>query len=426
MSSATSTPTGPKPKTKTKEEMERLLRQKMEALQKSRELNAKKAESDKTPSSSVKGAGAEAVISRPSAAVSVNQPARIASPQEQSNQDKGPIPGLFLSSNPQASQPVNVRKRPVASDFVDYPAADSLKRPFGQKRQNSSLVIDVSDASDDEDMDIDMDMDSPDETPLPIPRSNTPGRKGPSLAEFPPLRDLSRRNVSSPAPSTSTPPALMSTKDRELEAKERAIQEMKRKIAELEAKKKAVKGSQTPNQGTSTPSEGNDSESSSGIAPRAPSVAADKVDAASAQLISEAASAKLPKASEPGRKEDAQTERHRSVSVNPSRAKALEEKKKQLVALKEAREAKQREAEERWRAEQARLAQEEARIQEEEAKLQAELEQGEETEHWTDEEDRSEQMSVDEGSEEDVPKVDEEKQSEETQCKMTNNALLGD
>lgn len=428
-SSATSTPTGTKPKTKTKEEIERLLRQKMEALQRSRELSGKKADSDKTSSSSLKSSGGQTVTSQPTTAISVNVPTREASPQVQSSQDKGPIPGLVLPSALQATQPINVRKRPVAADFVDYPAADSLKRPFGQKRQNSSLVIDVSDGSDDEEMDIDMDMDSPDETPLTIQRSNTPGRKGPSLAEYPPLRDLTRRNVSSPSPATQTPPSgFLSTKEKELLAKERAIQEMRRKIAEFEAKK-AKKGSQTPNQAAASSSDANDSESSGANVPRASSAAAEKVDAASAQLLSEVVSAKLSKPSESGPKGSSLTGRGRSVSVGASRVNAaLEEKKKQLAALREAREAKKREAEERMRAEQARIAEEEARMQEEEARLQAELEQDAEMESGSDDDDQSVRMSVDEGSEDsESAKGDEGEQAEATQGKFTgSNSLLED
>lgn len=421
-SSTSSTPTGPKPKTKTKEEIERLLRQKMEALQKSRERGAEKAESDKISSSPVKNGGAQTVTLQPTIPVLERSSTANTTPEEQSTQDKGPIPRLFLSSASQAMQPVNVRKRPVAADFVDYPASDSLKRPFGQKRQNSSLVIDVSDGSDDEEMDIDMDMDSPDETPLTIQRSNTPGRKGPSLAEFPPLRDLSRRNVHSPASGTNTPPSgYMSTKEKELlaketAAKERAIQEMRRRIAEIEAKQKAKKGSQTPNQAAATPSQSNDSASSGAIVPRPSSVAAGKIDAPSAQLISEAVSARLPKPSESSPKENAQTERSRSVSVSASRANAaLEEKKKQLAALREAREAKKREAEERMKAEQARMREEEERMQEEEARLQAELEQDAEMENGTDDDNQSERMSVDEESEEETRGDEEAKETGETQ-----------
>jgi hypothetical protein len=418
-SSATSTPTGAKPKTKTKEEIERLLRQKMEALQKSRELNARKAGSDSVPSSTKAGA-TETVTLQPTTAVSVNPATRNAFPQEHAVRDKGPVPAPVLSLAPQALQTVNVRKRPVASDFVDYPAADSLKRPFGQKRQNTSLVIDVSDGSDDEEMDMDMDMDSPDEAPLPIPRSNTPGRKGPSLAEFPPLRDLSRRNVSSPAPSASTTPGPMSTKDRELLAKERAIQEMKRKIAELEAQKKAKKGSQTPSQVAATPPESNENDASQASAPGASSVVADKVDAASAQLISEAVSARLPKPSAPGPKETAQNGRSQSANASASRViAAKEEKKKQLAALREAQAAKKRELEEKWKAEQARLAEDEAKMRE----LEAELEQDAQMDDGSDDDNQSERMSVDDDSDEEASEDEHAERADDPQGKTRKISL---
>ncbi|OIW30861.1 hypothetical protein CONLIGDRAFT_293095 [Coniochaeta ligniaria NRRL 30616] len=425
-SSATSTPTGPKPK--TKEEIERLLRQKMEALQKSRELGAQKADSEKTTSSPVKSGGAETAMhgtSLQTPAVLGGLSTATATSQQISNQDKGPIPGLFLSSASQAMQPINVRKRPVASDFVDYSSLESRKRPFGQDRQTSSLVIDVSDGSDDEEMDIDMDMDSPTDTPLTIQRSNTSDRKGPSLAEFPPLRDLSRRNVSSPAPPAQTPPAgLMSTQEKELLAKEKAIQEMRRKIAEFEAKKKAKGGSQTPSQAAATPSEGNDSESSGSNGHRASSVSVDKVDGPSAQLISEAVSAKMPKPSDLGLKNNVQAERGRSVSHGASRVDSvLEEKKKKLVALREAREARIREAEARIKAEEARIREEEARMQEEEARLEAEFDGAAEMEHGSDEDNQSEHMSIDEPPEDETPTNNEGRQNGDNPAVPTSTTV---
>lgn len=409
-SSATSTPTGPE-KPKSKEGIERLLRQKMEALQKSREVGAQKVDSDKTSSAPVNTAAPDAAIPVPlqsTTAILGHPPMVKVTPVEQSSQDLGPIPGLFLSATPQAMQPVNIRKRPVAADFVDYSSAsESHKRPFGQKRQNSSLVIDVSDASDDEDMDIDMDMDSPTETPLAIQRSNSQVPRGPSLAQFPPLRDLSRRNISSPVPSARTPPSgPIGAKDRVLLQKQKEIEDMKRKIAELEAKKKVKKGSQTPSQVASTPSEGNDSESSGAIAPRASSSSADKVDGPSAQLISEAVSANLPKPSEPLPKEDIRAQRDQSVSLARSRMDAAQEQnRKKLAALREAREAKKREHEARMREEEARRQEEEARMEEEEARLQAELDGEMDMDQGSEDEmNQSEHMSVDEQPAEEIPK----------------------
>ncbi|KAB5547228.1 hypothetical protein GE09DRAFT_203936 [Coniochaeta sp. 2T2.1] len=422
-SSGVSTPTGPKPK--TKEEMERLLRQKMEALQKSRVLGAQKANSEKTNSSPVKSGGVEAAhpaTSVPAPTVSANLATAIASPQQQSTEDKGPIPGLFLSGGP-ASQPINVRKRPVAADFVDYSSSEPRKRPFGQERQGSSLVIDVSDDDSDEEMDIDMDMDSPDETPLPIVRSNNHERKGPSLAEFPPLRDLSRRNISSPAPSAARTPPNGAMSAQELLAKEKAIQEMKRKIAEYEAKQNAKKGSQTPNQATATPSEINENESSGANGPRASSVNVDKIDGPSAQLLSEAVTASLPTPSEPAALENAQADGSRSVSRGGSRVdSALEVRKKKAAALREAREARMREAKARIEAEKARIAEEEARMQEEEARMLAEAEQDEEMEAGSDDDDQSEHMSVDEESEEETRKEEAVEQTAGSQAILVPEA----
>jgi hypothetical protein len=421
-SSATSTPTMTKPK--TKEEIERLLRQKMEALQRSREVGTRKADSDKTGSSPVKSGSASTVAVQPTSATEPLPqqqqpivPASVSlsfgfsgipttSAQQQLNQDSGPIPGLFLSSTPQ--QPLNARKRPVASDFVDYPSASGpRKRPFGQERQDSSLVIDVSDASDDEDMDIDMELDSPTETPSSMQLFNAPGRKGPSLAEFPPLRDMPRRQVSSPAPSAHAPPGgSMTAKEKELLAKEKAIQEMRRKIAEAEAKAKlkAKIGSQTPNQVPTTPSESHDSESSANNGLRASSVnGVEKVDGPSAQLISEAVSAKLPKPSEFQQKDKIRSERRGRI-VSLDAASALEEKKKRLAALRER---------------EARIREEQERIREEEAKLEAEFEEEMEMRKRLDDEvSQPEQMSVNELSPEASPRDDEAQQHGLTQGKL--------
>ncbi|KAB5560027.1 hypothetical protein GE09DRAFT_1220691 [Coniochaeta sp. 2T2.1] len=424
-SSGVSTPTGSKPK--TKEEMERLLRQKMEALQKSRVLGAQKANSEGTNSSPVNSGGVEVAqpaTSVPAPTVSANLATAIASPQQESTEDKGPIPGLLLSGGP-ASQPINVRKRPVAADFVDYSSSEPRKRPFGQERQGSSLVIDVSDDDSDEEMDIDMDMDSPDETPLPIVRSNNHERKGPSLAEFPPLRDISRRNISSPAPSAARTPPNGAMSAQELLAKEKAIQEMKRKIAEYEAKQNAKKGSQTPNQVTATPSEVNESESSGTHGPRASSVNVDKIDGPSAQLLSEAVTASLPTPSEPAALEKARADGSRSVSRGGSRVdSALEERKKKVAALREAREARMREAKARIEAEKARIAEEEARMQEEEARMLAEAEQDEEMEAGSDDDNQSEHMSVDEEPEEDTRKEEAVEQTVGSQAVLVPDASV--
>jgi len=136
------------------------------------------------------------------------------------------------------------RKRPVASDFVEYSSTDThSKRPFGQARKETSFVIDISDGSDDEEMD--MDMGSPAEDLSTQAANAYPNR---SIRDFPPLSDaLRQRQFSSPS---NTPPTGLALNGRrrenELEFKEREIQEMRRKIAEAEARRKAKKSPPGP------------------------------------------------------------------------------------------------------------------------------------------------------------------------------------
>lgn len=329
--SANSAPAGAP---KTKKEKELLLRQKMEALRKSREARTQKSTSENN-SSTLKpssdgvpvSAAAQPGPSRPTStpiegAQSDASGSSLAkdvssggSPQEPSS-----IPGLFPSALRPAEPPTTHRKRPVAMDFIDYPSTTgSVKRPFGQERNISSLVIDVSDASD-EDMDIDMDEDSPTEPSSGFQRAADGSvRRALSMRDFPPLTDTSKRQYSSPAPSSNTPPAnVAGGKKRESEL-EKAIQDMRRKIAEAEAKRKAKKssaGSQTPNASNLTPSEPKDSEIPR--PPVRPASAAGNSQAPhgpSAQLLSEAVPAAMPpKPSGGGSKDVVQAERGSPIS----------------------------------------------------------------------------------------------------------------
>jgi hypothetical protein len=133
-------------------------------------------------------------------------------------------------SNLTSQPPGPPRKRPVAADFVDY----ATKRPFGQARQQSSLVIDVTDESDG---DVEMDIESPGDAAASLHQ-----RPGPSIRDFPPLSELAQRQYASSASSVPTPPngnALRWGKpqDGEYERKMREIEDMRRRIAAAEAKK---------------------------------------------------------------------------------------------------------------------------------------------------------------------------------------------
>lgn len=255
----------PKPKLGPKE---LLLQQKIAALQKSREAQ-KQGQANVKPQAATPGLADKATSTPiPKSAAPARLKNGIPQPQAQANVPTAmsTIPGLHFSGTPnvQPALPANPRKRPVAADFVEYSsAAASLpKRPFGQIRKETSLVIDVTDGSDDEDMDIDMDMESPTDVPQSTQTANGSFQRGGPLRDFPPLTDtLPPRQFSSPVPvsQASNPPATAQNirrRETELDVKERMIQEMRRKIAEAEAKRKARKpsaGSQTPTQPEQTP-----------------------------------------------------------------------------------------------------------------------------------------------------------------------------
>ncbi|EGZ76556.1 hypothetical protein NEUTE2DRAFT_98481 [Neurospora tetrasperma FGSC 2509] len=256
----------PKPKLGPKE---LLLQQKIAALQKSREAQ-KQGQGNIKPQIATPGVVDKATSTHISNyAASTGLKNGVPQPQVQANVSTAvpSIPGLHFSGTPNAQPalPANPRKRPVAADFVEYSStATSLpKRPFGQIRKETSLVIDVTDGSDDdEDMDIDMDMESPTDVPQPTQTANGSFQSGGPLRDFPLLTDtLPSRQVSSPVPvmQASNPPATAQNirrRETELDVKERMIQEMRRKIAEAEAKRKAKKssaGSQTPTQPEHTP-----------------------------------------------------------------------------------------------------------------------------------------------------------------------------
>ncbi|KAK4153101.1 hypothetical protein C8A00DRAFT_15652 [Chaetomidium leptoderma] len=301
------------PKSKTWGEKERLIQQKIAALQKSREaqksvadatgLGAVQVGSNGTPNMT----GSPTPLSIPTGPKAATRPQRLASAQSTPSQPLPPIPGLVLSPNAQPNMS-SQRKRPVASDFVEYSSESvPLKRPFGQARTETSLIIDVSDESDDEEMDMDMDMDmgSPDDETLPIQSGGIAGQRGPAIRDFPPLTDtLRQRQFSSPAPSVTPPSGLVNNKKRgmELNMKEKEIQDMRRKIALAEARRKVKQysgGSVTPRQPVSF------SELKQNGAPSLPPTESaesmsspDHSDRPSPQITPEPSSARLPKPSE--------------------------------------------------------------------------------------------------------------------------------
>ncbi|TLD22195.1 hypothetical protein PspLS_08198 [Pyricularia sp. CBS 133598] len=293
-------------KPKFKADKEALLKKKLEAL-KSRQAQKQLTATKQPTPPAVDSASS---ISRPSSVPSMaiptsstvnpvsNTPAggqqnMVSSPSVLNGQTGSSIPGLSLSTGNLA--PNSSRKRPVAADFVDYSATvGTPKRPYGQHRQDS-FVIDISEDSDD---DVEMEVDSPGgHSASSSSRVETPNR-GPVVRDFPPLSDgTSRKSLT--RSNSNVPPAKLSRLDSD-------ILRMRAKIAAAEAKKRmAGSGSQTPDVPTSTPelkephahpadpaepiritASGQRAVSSSDV---------ESTDLPSAQLISEAASASVPR-----------------------------------------------------------------------------------------------------------------------------------
>ncbi|KAK1238630.1 hypothetical protein MKX07_004206 [Trichoderma sp. CBMAI-0711] len=231
--------------TKTQSEKSKILYQKMEALRKARELEArgqKRPHSDEPPhqtrqveDKADKTASSDAFTSGVRTASRERTPAQSASP----NGQPPSIPGLFLSSTPQPQHPTQplTLERSASTGLVDSNPRP-LKRPFGQTRKPIPFLIDVSDDEDDAEMDID----SPEQKATVLATRTHPGLKTTmSLRPNPSVADsaAAAQQYSSPI---STPPGIGSdnnaAKDN-LDNMTKKIEAMKRRIAEAEARKKA-------------------------------------------------------------------------------------------------------------------------------------------------------------------------------------------
>lgn len=243
---AVSTPPAKPPITRA--EKDRLLQQKVEALRnKARE--AKKLTQKSAPPQTFKPDAAQQTAPQqvPTATTQppVPQQSTSGTPLSSASQSAAASPGVSADlSMPRAPQ-INQRKRPVAADFMDYPPLP-VKRPSLANRENSSLVISISDDEDDDDVEMEVDS-ATEDSPASLPQTLTLTRRGPSIRDFPPLSNIkAARQIHSPVNGSSTPGAKNANVD--LETKERAILEMQRRIKELEAKKeaKARSGNVTP------------------------------------------------------------------------------------------------------------------------------------------------------------------------------------
>ncbi|KAF5247162.1 hypothetical protein FANTH_6545 [Fusarium anthophilum] len=239
-------------KTKNQSEKSKLIQQKMEALMKAREANAKAAPQVHTPSEShlpppVTETSRSQSLAR---ADSVNADEQTEVNAEIADPATAPsIPGLFLSSNAPSPVP-HQRKRPVAAELNENSTAMSHKRPFGQTRESRPFLIDVSDDEDDAEMEID----SPELRPSSIQRPMTPGSRTASFRDHPALPDSASRRVAS-SPKTAGTPATSANGMYDLESMNKKIEDMKRKIAEAEARKKAKQsGNNSPLPQSGSPS----------------------------------------------------------------------------------------------------------------------------------------------------------------------------
>ncbi|KAF5659757.1 hypothetical protein FCIRC_12370 [Fusarium circinatum] len=239
-------------KTKNQSEKSKLIQQKMEALMKAREANAKATPQVHTPSEShlpppVTETSRSQSLTR---ADSVNADEQTEVNAEIADPATAPsIPGLFLSSNAPSPVP-HQRKRPVAAELNENSTAMSHKRPFGQTRESRPFLIDVSDDEDDAEMEID----SPELRPSSIQRPMTPGSRTASFRDHPALPDSASRRAAS-SPKTAGTPATSANGMYDLESMNKKIEDMKRKIAEAEARKKAKQsGNNSPLPQSGSPS----------------------------------------------------------------------------------------------------------------------------------------------------------------------------
>ncbi|PTB61627.1 hypothetical protein BBK36DRAFT_1200015 [Trichoderma citrinoviride] len=233
--------------TKTQSEKSKILYQKMEALRKARELEArgqKRPHSDAPPQQTQqvtdKGNDATAAASFDTTTIGIRAASRECTPAQSVSPNGHPpsIPGLFLSSTPQPPQSTHaLLERSASTGMVDSNPRPS-KRPFGQTRKPVPFLIDVSDDEDDAEMDID----SPEQKVTVLATRAHPALKtSVSLRTIPSVADSAAAAQQYSSPMT-TPPGGGSdnsaAKDN-LDNMTKKIEAMKRRIAEAEARKKA-------------------------------------------------------------------------------------------------------------------------------------------------------------------------------------------
>ncbi|KAJ2905667.1 hypothetical protein MKZ38_004742 [Zalerion maritima] len=329
------------PKPRPASNKDRILQQKLDALEKSRAARAQK---NKKRKHSTQALGAEGTLAEaPQSAASL--PANDAAP----SQGVSAIPGLNLSSSSVPS--ITHRKRPVASDFDSDMPPSLAKRQF----QPHPVGDAINGASDNED--IEMDMGSPEIPPGPSSRPGDPLNRANSTGDFFALAP--NRHYASPTPFAGTPPVSgMATPQNlqgDLQRKAREIEDLKKRIAEAEARK-AAQGKQVRKSALAAAT--NSSNTDDAVVGPTAAVSSPSVcrsgsevqdgkegqDGPSAQLLAESAqSIELPKRSGGGKELSKHQRRERIVSVQlpllessvhdkMSRVKLLEEELSKLRA----------------------------------------------------------------------------------------------
>lgn len=243
-------------------EKSKLLQQKMEALKKSREMQAQKPiqpndessgmASSPVPTSQMPDPISGPQVKRPTLQKSVSMP------------PSSPMPKVQVSAGSKPAAAAS--KRPAASDLNDL--SDIMaKRPFGQARKPQPFLIDVSD----DEEDAAMELDSPELEATSLHRPSSPF-KIPSLHSFSATASgVIPRQFSSPL-ARATPSAVMGSgpSKNNLESINREIELMKLQITKAEARKKARdSGTGSP---SGQPSSENTGESSPKINPPAKAI----------------------------------------------------------------------------------------------------------------------------------------------------------
>lgn len=212
------------------------------------------------------------------------------------------VPSVSFSSQPILNQYATVvsgdqsRKRPTASDFIDYSPAPTRRRLDSD--DHVRVLIEVSEDEDDKGSD-DMDMDD-DTQGVQSSQPSDGSARARAIRDLPPLSDFPSR-VKPQSSSAMSTPSLVQTPSKlkeqeQLKLKEEQILAMQRKIAEMERRRRAKQDSSR----AQSPSISNSAQSEVLVNPDRPAASLEKglkvsidlsqsVEAANRQLAAEKA-----------------------------------------------------------------------------------------------------------------------------------------